>query len=56
MGYADVNNGSSVDILRNHNHLTIDYSGDVDGMKTGYTKRMRVCLGWQLQKNAITAL
>ena len=44
MGYADVSNGQSVDIIRNHNHLTIDYSGDVDGMKTGYTKRAGFCL------------
>ncbi len=44
MGYADVSNGESVNVIRNHNHLTIDYSGDVDGMKTGYTKRAGFCL------------
>jgi len=42
MGYADIGNGRSV--IRNHNHLTIDYKGEVDGMKTGYTKRAGFCL------------
>lgn len=44
MGYADVCNGKSIDIISNHNHLTIDYSGDVDGMKTGYTRHAGFCL------------
>jgi D-alanyl-D-alanine carboxypeptidase (penicillin-binding protein 5/6) len=44
MGYADINNGKSTSIIRNHNHLTIDYKGEVDGMKTGYTKRAGFCL------------
>lgn len=42
MGYAAINNGRSV--IRNHNHLTIDFSGEVDGLKTGYTKRAGFCL------------
>ncbi len=44
MGYADINNGRSTSVIRNHNHLTIDYKGEVDGMKTGYTKRAGFCL------------
>jgi D-alanyl-D-alanine carboxypeptidase len=44
MGYADVYNGRQNQTIRNHNRLTIDYSGEVDGMKTGYTKRAGFCL------------
>ncbi len=44
MGYADINNGRSTSTIKNHNHLTIDYKGEVDGMKTGYTKRAGFCL------------
>src|SRR5207302_893461 len=44
MGYADISNGKTTSIIRNHNHLTIDYKGEVDGMKTGYTKRAGFCL------------
>jgi len=44
MGYAEISNGQAVNVLRNHNHLTIDYSGEVDGMKTGYTRRAGFCL------------
>ncbi len=44
MGYADISNGRSTSVIRNHNHLTIDYKGEVDGMKTGYTKRAGFCL------------
>lgn len=42
LGYAAILNGRSV--IRNHNHLTIDYSGEVDGLKTGYTRRAGFCL------------
>jgi D-alanyl-D-alanine carboxypeptidase len=44
MGYADISNGRSTSTIKNHNHLTIDYKGEVDGMKTGYTKRAGFCL------------
>jgi D-alanyl-D-alanine carboxypeptidase len=44
MGYSDINNGKSRSVIRNHNGLTIEYSGEVDGLKTGYTKRAGFCL------------
>jgi len=45
MDYANiVNNGRNSSTIRNHNHLAIDYNGEVDGMKTGYTKRAGFCL------------
>ena len=44
MGYADVQNGRHTQQLRNHNRLAIDYNGEVDGMKTGYTRRAGFCL------------
>lgn len=44
LGYASIDNGKTSSIIRNHNHLTIDYSGEVDGLKTGYTRRAGFCL------------
>jgi len=45
MDYANItNNGKNSNIISNHNHLAIDYKGEVDGMKTGYTKRAGFCL------------
>ncbi len=44
MGYANIENGRSSSVIRNHNRLTIDFSGEVDGLKTGYTKRAGFCL------------
>lgn len=44
MGYASIENGKATSVIRNHNRLTIDYSGEVDGLKTGYTKRAGFCL------------
>ncbi len=44
MGYANINNGRSTSTIKNHNRLTIEYKGEVDGMKTGYTKRAGFCL------------
>ena len=44
MGYAEIENGKSKNVIRNHNTLTIDFSGEVDGLKTGYTKRAGFCL------------
>ncbi len=44
MGYASIENGKSSSVIRNHNKLTIEYSGEVDGLKTGYTRRAGFCL------------
>jgi D-alanyl-D-alanine carboxypeptidase len=44
MGYAAIENGKKSSVIRNHNSLTIEYSGEVDGLKTGYTKRAGFCL------------
>lgn len=44
MGYASIDNGKSTSVIRNHNKLTIEYSGVVDGLKTGYTRRAGFCL------------
>lgn len=44
MGYAAIENGKTSSIISNHNKLTIEYSGEVDGLKTGYTKRAGFCL------------
>lgn len=44
MGYATIENGKSTSVIRNHNGLTIEFSGEVDGLKTGYTKRAGFCL------------
>ena len=44
MGYAEIENGKSNNTISNHNRLTIEYSGEVDGLKTGYTRRAGFCL------------
>jgi D-alanyl-D-alanine carboxypeptidase (penicillin-binding protein 5/6) len=44
LGYAQVHNGRTVCMLRNHNGLAIKHTGDVDGLKTGYTRRAGFCL------------
>src|SRR5207245_596361 len=44
MDYAAINNGKNVSLISNHNHLAIDFKGEVDGMKTGYTRRAGFCL------------
>lgn len=44
IGYAEVTNDKRTGIFRNHNHLVIDYENDIDGLKTGYTKRAKFCL------------
>lgn len=44
MDYADITCGKSTTVISNHNHLAIDFKGQVDGMKTGYTKRAGFCL------------
>lgn len=44
MGYAEIENGKTSSVISNHNRLTIDFSGEVDGLKTGYTRRAGFCL------------
>ncbi len=44
IGYAEVSNDKRSGIFRNHNHLVINYENDVDGLKTGFTKRAKFCL------------
>jgi len=44
LGYAQVRNGRNVCVLRNHNGLALKHTGDVDGLKTGYTRRAGFCL------------
>lgn len=43
-GYADVHNGTRTNTIRNHNRLVIDFEDEVDGLKTGYTRRAGFCL------------
>lgn len=44
MPYATVSNGKGLINYRNHNGLTINYTGEVDGIKTGYTKAAGFCM------------
>ncbi len=44
MGYASIENGRASSVIKNHNKLTIEFSGEVDGLKTGYTRRAGFCL------------
>ncbi|CAN5509031.1 serine-type D-Ala-D-Ala carboxypeptidase DacF [soil metagenome] len=48
MDYADISCGTKSTTksttISNHNRLAIDFKGQVDGMKTGYTKRAGFCL------------
>lgn len=44
IGYAEVTNDKRTGVFRNHNHLVINYENEVDGLKTGYTKRAKFCL------------
>jgi D-alanyl-D-alanine carboxypeptidase len=44
MDYADISCGNKSTTISNHNRLAIDFKGQVDGMKTGYTKRAGFCL------------
>ena len=44
MGYAEVHNGRYGSVIRNHNGLAIQHTGEVDGLKTGYTRRAGFCL------------
>ncbi|HLG35781.1 MAG TPA: serine hydrolase [Bacteroidia bacterium] len=43
-GFADISNGKRTSTLRNHNRLVIDFENEVDGLKTGYTRRAGFCL------------
>jgi serine-type D-Ala-D-Ala carboxypeptidase (penicillin-binding protein 5/6) len=40
----EINNDKHKNIFRNRNHLVADYRKDVDGLKTGYTRRAKYCL------------
>ena len=51
IGFAEVSNGHSSPVFRNHNHLVIDFPNEVDGLKTGYTKNARFCLVASAKKN-----
>jgi serine-type D-Ala-D-Ala carboxypeptidase (penicillin-binding protein 5/6) len=51
IGYAEVGNDKRSGIFRNHNHLVINYENDVDGLKTGYTKRAKFCLAATSKKD-----
>lgn len=42
--YVTVNNGICNINYHNHNGLTINYQGEVDGIKTGYTKAAGFCM------------
>ena len=44
IGYAEVSNNKRTGIFRNTNHLVINYENEVDGLKTGFTKRAKSCL------------
>ncbi|MFM7080094.1 MAG: LysM peptidoglycan-binding domain-containing protein [Bacteroidota bacterium] len=44
IGYAEISNGKTKGVHRNHNRLVIDYDDHVDGLKTGYTRRAGFCL------------
>ena len=43
-GFATVQRSNKNQKLKNTNRLTIDYKGEVDGMKTGYTRNAKYCL------------
>lgn len=43
-GFATVRRSNRNQNLKNTNRLTIDYKGEVDGMKTGYTRNAKYCL------------
>jgi D-alanyl-D-alanine carboxypeptidase (penicillin-binding protein 5/6) len=51
IAFAEVDNGRGYNVYRNHNHLVMDYPGEVDGLKTGYTKNARFCLVATARKN-----
>jgi D-alanyl-D-alanine carboxypeptidase len=51
IGYAEVSNDKRSGIFRNHNHLVINYENEVDGLKTGFTKRAKFCLAATSRKD-----
>jgi D-alanyl-D-alanine carboxypeptidase len=51
IAFAEVENGHKANVYRNHNHLVMDFPGEVDGLKTGYTKNARFCLVATAKKN-----
>jgi D-alanyl-D-alanine carboxypeptidase (penicillin-binding protein 5/6) len=50
IGYAEISNDKRSGVYRNHNHLVINYENEVDGLKTGFTKRARFCLAASAKK------
>ncbi|HNQ11798.1 MAG TPA: serine hydrolase, partial [Bacteroidia bacterium] len=44
IGYAEIHNGRSNQVYRNHNGLVRQYEDDIDGLKTGYTRNAKFCL------------
>ena len=44
IGFVEIGNKKRTGMFRNHNHLVIDYENDVDGLKTGFTRRAKYCL------------
>jgi D-alanyl-D-alanine carboxypeptidase len=50
-GYAEVTNDKRTGVYKNHNHLVIDYENEVDGLKTGFTKRAKYCLAASARKD-----
>jgi D-alanyl-D-alanine carboxypeptidase len=50
-GYAEVTNDKRSGVYKNHNHLVIDYENEVDGLKTGFTKRAKFCLAASARKD-----
>ena len=51
IGYAEVANDKRTGVFKNHNHLVINYENEVDGLKTGYTKRAKFCLAATSKKD-----
>ncbi len=51
IGYAEISNDKRSGVYRNHNHLVINYENEVDGLKTGYTKRAKYCLAASSKKD-----
>ena len=51
IGYVEINNGINDQVHRNNNRLVIDFENQVDGLKTGYTRRARSCLAATANKD-----
>jgi D-alanyl-D-alanine carboxypeptidase len=51
IGYVEINNGINDQVHRNNNRLVIDFENQVDGLKTGYTRRAQSCLAATANKD-----